>query len=204
MRWPQKRSTSSLSSGYHVLIDGDEFFGEPIYEGSRPCCSPDAVWDADIGGPVVGNHYFSLPNWWVYEDDYYYGYYYDAGYYYPGSENAFLDEIGLLSKYDGGMCVSAVVSENMIDGLPFTAAGSKWQFVTGSLDEYPRVNLSYKSTTGVFKGSMMITVGPYCMDRGPRGPKYQNKKLKVTGAYIDGYFFGAATLKGFSTPIYGE
>jgi hypothetical protein len=32
------------NQGYGVTIRGAEFFGEPIYEGGRPACSPNAVW----------------------------------------------------------------------------------------------------------------------------------------------------------------
>ena len=194
VQWPE---TARLR-GYNVSIDGDEFFGEPIYGDERPCCSPNAVWSADIGGPVAGNHYLSFWSWY---DTYYY---YDDDYLYSGSEYAFLDAIGLLSKYEGGVCVSSSVSENMTDGLMFATSGNKWQFESDSLDERPRVRLSYSPATGLFKGTITIRVGPYCMRTESGGPRFQNKNLKVTGAYIDGRFFGAATIKGFSTPIYGE
>jgi len=190
---------------YSVTINEDgSFFGEPIYGDMRPCCMPNAVWSAVIGGSVNGNHCLWMPRWYdCYED------YYDEPDGTYGTEADFLYVTGLWQKYWGGMCVSAWDNCAM---HPFQAAGTKWTFEHNKLDywgeEYhynanvPKV--TYNQKTGMFKGSYKVTVGPYCMDTD--GLRIRNKtySLKLNGACVGGQFYGVMTYKKFSTPIFGE
>ncbi len=183
-------------SKYSVTIrSGGEFFGEPIYGDWRPSCSPNAVWSVALGGAMGGTHSICFPDWmncWR-------GDYSVDEWYWDGSEYDFLNVVGLWAKWQGGMCVNYEVTKRMDAGLLFTAAGKTWSFQAAN--DYPKMKVTYNPSTGEFKGTVKIEVGPLCM---PLHMKSKMKSLKIKGARIDGELFGIATIKSFKTPIEGQ
>ena len=190
VKWGSKYSVTISSWG--------EFFGEPIYGDIRPSCSPNAVWSAALGGAMGGTHSIYFPYWkhglcgdcYDYVDELCC----------EGSEFDFLNAVGMWAKWHGGVCVYYPMVQSMDSGLMFTASGRSWNFPLA--DDYPKMKVTYNSSTGEFKGSAKVTVGPYCMY--VPNMKSKVKSLKIKGACVDGMLFGAATIKSFKTPIVGQ
>ena len=190
--WPQQK--------YQVTVDGDSFFSEPIYGGSRPACSPNAVWSADIGGSMAGSYTMEFPYWdevW-YDDN---GLIYHR---YDGSYAAFMEVAAakLWHRYgEGGYCPNG--NSILFDGGYFMSSGNKWDFSSQFGDDKPP-KITYNSQTGLFSGSVYLTIGPYCMDgEWEKPPPTKKVTLKIKGVYTDGVISGAVTYKNFSTPVTG-
>ena len=184
-----KAATVDVSGGGNVVVkwgskysvtirSGGDFFGEPIYFDSRPACSPNAVWSATLGGAMGGTHSICFPYWM----NCWYGDYSVDEWYWESSEFDFLDAVGMWARWHGGVCVAYDVTQRMDAGLYFTAAGNSWNFSVAS--DYPKMKVTYSSSTGEFKGTAKITVGPYCMVAPDMKSKV--KSLKIKGARIDG------------------
>jgi hypothetical protein len=191
VRWPNQ--------SYSVRIDGDGFFGEPIYSGMRPACSPNAVWSAAVGGTMSGSYAIAFPYWnevW-YDDD---G---SIAYRDEGSYVAFMEIAApkLWHQYGaGGYCPDA--SNILFSPCMFNVSGKSWVFVSDFGDNKPP-RITYNPKTGIFSGSLFLTTGLYCRPLldGERKPKNKKFTLKVKGVYADGKLSGAASYKKFSTPL---
>ena len=135
-------------------------------------------------------------------DDSMYDNYYMYGSADFGSEYDLLDVMGLLSRYQGGVCVSLRSSDELTKGLKSNVSGSRWSFNS----QYVTPKMTYSQGKGLFKGTIKIPVGPYCMyvELGSRSRMNKNVSLKVKGYRINGEFHGMATYKRFDTPIEGE
>ena len=182
------------NQAYAVMIhENGEFFGEPIYKDGRPCCSPNAVWSADIGGAMAGEYFINFPKW----SDSYYDWHNDEGY------EAFMKVAAAKLWYqygEGGYC--PIASNILFGGGYFMVSGKKWNFSSQFGNERPpRIN--YNPKTGVFTGSVYLTTGLYCMDIEGKTPKSKKFTLKIKGVYSDGEIYGVVTYKTFSTPIAG-
>ena len=202
VRIPESGSVTAEWPGkYSVTIEEDgSFSGEPIYSGVRPCCSPDAVWNAEIGGAVTGNHSLKMPNWYEYDGD---GDIDGSG----GTEEDFLYATGLWQKYHGGACVNSMVN---CAEHQFSVIGSKWVFEHYKLSHWNELyynenvpSVTYNAKTGAIKGYYKITPGPFCMEMGAARFRTKTYKLKLTGAYVNGGFYGVMSYNKFSTPFYG-
>ena len=189
-----------LKQSYSVTIrEGGDFFGEPIYGDMRPACSPNAVWSANVGGNMSGLYTIIFPYW----DEVWYD---DNGYIHrsEGSYAAFMEVAAakFWHQYEeGGYCPNG--GSIFFNGGHFTASGKKWNFrSTDGNDKSPRI--TYNPKTGLFTGSIYLTVGPYCMYPEGMMPRSKKVTLKAKGVYVDGMIFGAATYRSFTTPIVGE
>ena len=183
--WPQQR--------YQVTIDGDSFFGEPIYSDWRPDCSPNAVWSADVGGTMAGEYFIEFPEWEAGADDWQY----------DGNFEVFMEVAAakLWHQYgEGGYCPN----DNSIfsQGGYFMVSGNKWNFSSQFGDDKPP-RITYNSKTGLFTGSVYLTIGLYCMPSEGGAPRNKKVTLKIKGVYADGVISGAVMFKKFSTPVIG-
>ena len=183
---------------YQVHIRGDGgFFGEPIYYGARPCCSPDAVWSAEVGGP--------LPD----------------GAYALGSSLAYLSDAEYWEFHDvfqaaagSGYCLHTEMFMPFFREQPFTVTGGrpdfgrtpslKYKLVEGqptlvglgTAPNVPGTKLSYNAKTGLFKGSLKLNMDPYVCTDYDEPPKraFQLKKFsfKLAGVVANGEGVGLA------------
>lgn len=170
--WPKQE--------YRVTIEGDSFFGEPIYGDMRPCCSPNAVWSADVGGLWTGTAKF------------HFGDIFDL---------SFGDDCLIEYAFDENFTTDLF----LYTPVPVTMSGKKWTTPKAARVKWkkcPRnalcigdwlfniksgsgnlsgLKLSYNSKTGLFKGSFrMFTF---------RGKKYT---AKINGIVVDGIGIGQA------------
>lgn len=183
--WPQQK--------YQVAIDGDEFFGEPIYGDGRPSCSPNAVWSANVGGAMTGEYFIKFPEWGGWDNDWQY----DGGF------NVFMEVAAakLWHQYgEYGYCPNS--SSILFRGGYFMVSGKKWDF-SSQFDDETRPKITYNSKTGLFTGSVYLMIGPYCGEAEGVMPRYKKVTLKIKGVYADGVISGAVTYKQFSTPVTG-
>ena len=183
--WPQQK--------YQVAIDGDEFFGEPIYDGTRPACSPHAVWNANVGGAMTGEYFIEFPEWDGWNNDWQY----------DGSFEVFMEVAAakLWRQYgEGGYCPNG--NNILFEGGYFMVSGNKWNFSSKFDNEKPP-KITYNSKTGLFTGSVYLTIGLYCMDTDGNMPRDKKVTLKIKGVYANGVIAGAVTYKQFSTPVTG-
>ncbi len=183
VRWPRQ--------GYYVRIDGDDFFGEPIYAGARPACSPNAVWSADVGGQLYGTAMFDFG----YDEIFELGYDYDLAEYVVDSEH--YGEYLLLPLFE-----PVEVKMNGTKWVLPKAAKVKWKAcprnaecigdwladTNGGVGNLSGLKLSYDAKTGVFKGSFNL----FSM----LGKKYT---VKVNGLVIDGCGIGVASCPKISS-----
>lgn len=188
--------TVRWGNSYSVTIQPDgSFFGEPIYGDVRPCCSPNAVWNARLGGPVSGRHTLSV----------------DADY--DESKDPMVlfesDPYCLNLKLLGPLCWDWEGA-----GLSFAANGRKWDFGKKPMLKYKLVNgeyqlvgmsadkpnltgakISYNPKTGLFKGSFYLYTDPVVCVYRPATTKKTLKlkkyKIAIVGAWDAGAGLGA-------------
>ena len=184
VRWSRQK--------YAVSIDGNEFFGEPIYAGARPACSPNAVWSAKVGGAVTKSAMFdfgavpALP---------------------ASADDMLMERLYVYNEQSGDELtyeVFAPVAVKM-NGKKWTvqkAANVKWKKCPrnascigdwvvnqkGNVSNIPGLKLSYNAKTGVFKGSFFV----YSLFR---GKKY---KANVNGVLVNGVGIGQASCSKLS------
>lgn len=160
VRWPKQK--------YAVTIDGDGFFGEPIYEWIRPACSPNAVWSADVGGSFNKTAWFDfgdIPNgdvpimFWMFEET---------------------DATVVMSGSKWKLPKKAVVKK--LKCPKGATCGIDWQVdSSGDKTNLPGLKLTYNPKTGIFKGGFDLY--PYM------GKKYM---AKVIGVMVNGVGHGQA------------
>ena len=177
VRWPQQ--------GYFVRIDGDDFFGEPIYTNVRPACSPNAVWSADIGGKLYGTAMFEFGYSEISE--------------LIGRDQ--LSEYVVDSEHYGEYLILPLFQPVKVkmNGTKWTipkAAKVKWKACPSNascigdwladtrrgVDNLSGLKLSYNAKTGMFKGSFKLF--------GFWGKKYT---AKVNGLVVEGCGTGVAS-----------
>lgn len=190
IEWPEQK--------YFVEISGNEFFGEPIYGGARPCCSPDAVWSADVGGNIPDGPYgfgsdYAFRFWWRDE------------------EWAWqLEDLFTEGRY----CINTGLVMPLLSSQAFTVRNGKIDFgkkpllkrknVNGYLvlvgldaakPNIPGTKITYNAKTGILKGSFTFYTDPYaCYDNDGTyvGKVYQLKKhsFKIAGVVLKGTIVG--------------
>ena len=174
----------------HVEISGDSFRGETQ---SSAGCAPGAFWSASVGGSVDGLHVLSMPLWRDVDGD-------DPTKTAEGSESQLLDVLGLWERYYGGYCSNGNVDYSSME---FSADGRKWAFSASGFDGKPP-KIGYDAETGLFKGTIYVKIGPYCMPRpAGRSARPRAYPLKVVGVCANGVMYGMASYKTFSTPVAG-
>ena len=148
---------------------------------------------------MSGLYTMEFPFWEdVWYDDMGYLYYRDDGSYVAFMEVA---AAKLWHQYDeGGYCPNG--NSILFNGGYFMASGNKWSFSSQFSDDKPP-KITYNSKTGLFSGSVYLTIGPYCMYMEGNLPRSKKLTLKIKGVYADGVISGAVTYKNFSTPVTG-
>lgn len=173
VRWPQQK--------YSVSINGEEFFGEPIYDDVRPACSPNAVWNANVGGSFNKTATFDFgeitDNWKVRQNLWTVDLDSSAEVFSPvevvmNGTRWTLPKASRLSKIK--LCPHAIGASHCF---------REWALKSGDEgDNIPALKLSYNAKTGLFKGRFNIYVDG--------GKKYT---AKVIGVMVDGVGYGQAS-----------
>lgn len=173
VRWPQQK--------YAVTIEGDEFFGEPIYDDDmRPACSPNAVWNANVGGSFnktakfdfgeIPDRWEVLQDLWTVDGDGYAEVFSPVEVSMNGTRWT-LPKAARMGKIK--LCAHSTGSSHCM---------YEWALKTdGDVANIPALKLSYNAKTGLFKGRFNIYVDG--------GKKYA---AKVTGVMVDGVGLGQA------------
>jgi len=189
--WPQQK--------YAVRINGDWFFGEPIYTGLRPACSPDAVWSANVGGSFTKTAYFNFG--WIAEMDE--GYWDDWWFVltYLDGVSGVVDGTDVYNPVRVSMngnkwtCPKATrLSKYKLCAHSIQSYGCHWEWgidEKSDLSNVPALKLSYNAKTGIFKGSFNIY--------GVMKKKYT---AKVTGVIVDGFGYGQASCSKISQDLW--
>lgn len=187
--------TARWGDSYAVTIQPDgSFFGEPIYTGLHPCCTPNSVWNARLGGPVSGRHTLSVKA--DYDEST------DPMYLFESSPYCLnMSLVGPFCwRYEGS-------------GLSFAANGRKWDFGKKPMLKYKLINgvyqlvgmsadkpnltgakISYNSKTGLFKGSFYLYTDPIvCVDmqvKTKKTIKLRKYKISIAGVWDAGEGMG--------------
>ena len=201
--WPQQK--------YRVAIDGDEFFGEPIYGESRPACSPNAVWNADVGGALRGEaasfsvRDFSFPadKGFSVLDGLVPQYTWDGSG--DGAEPVFVNKATGKWSFRKSMAAKFI---KYLKGMPsvaccdapdgFYVLNLECDCRAGEINN-SSLKLTYNPKTGIFKGSFLI----YAVEQAvvenliglQRKPTLKKYKANVTGVVVDGKGYGQAICK---------
>lgn len=175
VKWPKQ--------SYTVTINGNEFFGEPVYGEWRPVCSPKSVWSADVGGKWTRTDS-------VAEMDYYY----DEDSELPKGTCEellpFYEPIHL--KAGRWSFAKAAMVKLSKDGTSVSVDQSKGRSNVSAM------RLTYTPKTGIFKGSFRV----YALIDVAGGKKRLKKyTVKVMGAVVDGEGCGVGSLKSYGTPF---
>lgn len=197
VNWPSK---------YRIwLKDNGKFSGEPDYgTGARPCCDPDNIWDAQIGGNFQGWHTFSVEvyEWGVQPSDVFESL--------PYCMNTNLAQpFSGIGWYDSPQ--------------DFYVSGNRWDFGRSPTLKYvrdfssqsifplyslvglddpsqpnlARTKITYSEKTGKFKGSFTVYTDPYVCSANWRVsvPKLRKTTVGVTGVVLNGEGIGLAIYK---------
>ena len=168
VRWQKKK--------YAVTINGDDFFGEPIYGEMRPACSPNAVWSANVGGSFKKTAWFDFGQ-------------------IPENERVpviswMFEETDATIKMNGSRwTLPKKASVTRLRCPQGAVCGIAWKIDSSrGRTNLPGLRLSYQPKTGIFKGSFSIY--PFM------GKKHT---AKVVGVMVDGEGYGQALCKGLSS-----
>lgn len=202
VEWPDQK--------YFVEISGDEFFGEPIYGDSRPACSPNAVWSADVGGRIPDG------NWYAFGSDY-------AFRFWRRNEEWAWQLEDLFD--DGRYCINLKLAMPLLTGQTFAVRNGKIDFgkkpslkykeiggfpVLVGLDaakpNIPGTKITYNAKTGVLKGSFVVYADPHvCYAYDGKLLQLKKHSFKMTGVVLKGNLVGkgVATCKkpAYSCPM---
>ena len=173
VKWPKQ--------SYTVTINGNEFFGEPVYGETRPACSPKSVRSATVGGKwtrtdsAVGIDYF-----------------YDGEFPKGTCEELLPYHEPIRLKAGRWSFAKAAMVKLSKDRTSVSVDTSKGRSNTSAM------RLTYTPKTGIYKGTFKL----YALIDAPKGKKQLKKHtVKVMGAVVEGYGYGVGSLKSYGTPF---
>ena len=195
---------------YFVEISGNEFFGEPIYGDVRPCCSPNAVWSADVGGKIPDGPY---------------GFGSDYAFRFWSRDEDWEWQVEELFT-EGCYCINMGLAMPLLSSQMFTVRNGKIDFGKKPSLKYKKINgkptlvgfdtakpnipgtkITYNTKTGILKGSFTFYTDPHVCCAYDNDKVYQLKKhsFKIVGVVLKGTIVGEGIAickkPAFSCPV---